>query len=44
MIAPGELLTGEMVSLVMEYQEAGLPVQGPEDETVEWILVVDGGL
>ena len=40
MIAPGELLTGEMVSLVMEYQEAGLPVQGPEDETVEWIWVV----
>lgn len=42
-VAPGERISGESLALVREYIRRGLPVQGPEDETLEWIRVVKEG-
>lgn len=40
-IAPGEILGEDVVKMVLEYRRLGLPVQGLEDEGVEWIRVVE---
>ncbi|SEB11437.1 lysine decarboxylase/arginine decarboxylase [Thalassobacillus cyri] len=37
---PGEIITKENVAYIRENLEAGLPVQGPEDETLETIRVI----
>lgn len=42
-VAPGEKLTEEMISLILKYKEMGLPVQGLDDKTLEWIRVVGNG-
>lgn len=38
--APGEVVTGENIHYIMECVEAGLPVQGAEDETLKYLRVV----
>ncbi|MFC0523978.1 aminotransferase class I/II-fold pyridoxal phosphate-dependent enzyme [Pontibacillus salicampi] len=37
---PGEIITKENIAYIYENLEAGLPVQGPEDETLEMIHVI----
>ncbi|WP_028782629.1 aminotransferase class I/II-fold pyridoxal phosphate-dependent enzyme [Thalassobacillus devorans] len=37
---PGEIITKENVAYIQENLEAGLPVQGPEDESLETIRVI----
>lgn len=37
---PGEIITKENVDYIHENMEAGLPVQGPEDDTLETIHVI----
>ncbi|MFG6116817.1 aminotransferase class I/II-fold pyridoxal phosphate-dependent enzyme [Halobacillus sp. MO56] len=37
---PGEIITKENVAYIRENLEAGLPVQGPEDESLETIRVI----
>ncbi|SFJ91869.1 arginine decarboxylase [Halobacillus dabanensis] len=37
---PGEIITAENVDYIHENVEAGLPVQGPEDDTLETIQVI----
>lgn len=37
---PGEIITEENISYIHQNLEAGLPVQGPEDETLEYIKVI----
>ncbi|MBH0228993.1 aminotransferase class I/II-fold pyridoxal phosphate-dependent enzyme [Halobacillus yeomjeoni] len=37
---PGEIITEENISYIHENIEAGLPVQGPEDDTLETIHVI----
>lgn len=39
-VAPGELMTKEIVSAVLHYREMGLPVQGMADQTVQKLRVV----
>jgi len=39
-VQPGELLTKENLEYILEHLEAGLPVQGPEDPTMERVRVV----
>ena len=38
---PGEVLTGDVVEIILEFKRLGLPVQGMEDETAEKIFVMD---
>lgn len=38
--APGEVLKKEIIDLIMIYQKLGLPVQGMEDESGEYLYVV----
>lgn len=40
-IAPGEIIQKELLDMIVHYQEMGLPVQGPADERLEWIRVVE---
>ncbi len=37
---PGEIITAENIDYIYENIEAGLPVQGPEDDTLETIQVI----
>ncbi len=39
-LAPGDLITNENISYILEHLEAGYPVQGPEDTTIRRIRVV----
>lgn len=39
-VAPGEEISGEALDLVLRFMEQGLPVQGPQDRALEWLLVV----
>lgn len=41
-VAPGELLTPELIHTILEYKRMGLPVQGMEDERAEKIRVLKG--
>jgi arginine/lysine/ornithine decarboxylase len=40
-VAPGEVLSGEIIDTIMEYKRLGLPVQGMEDQCAEWIMTVE---
>ncbi|HJV45681.1 MAG TPA: aminotransferase class I/II-fold pyridoxal phosphate-dependent enzyme [Bacillota bacterium] len=37
---PGEIITQENINYILENLKAGLPVQGPEDESIETIRVI----
>ena len=37
---PGEIITEENISYIFKNIEIGLPVQGPEDSTLEMIRVI----
>ncbi len=39
-VAPGEEISRDVLDLVLDYMRQGLPVQGPEDETLGCIKVV----
>ncbi|WP_047151513.1 aminotransferase class I/II-fold pyridoxal phosphate-dependent enzyme [Aneurinibacillus tyrosinisolvens] len=39
-LMPGEIITQDNIDYIMENLEAGLPVQGPEDESIETIKVI----
>ncbi|MDQ0206496.1 aminotransferase class I/II-fold pyridoxal phosphate-dependent enzyme [Alkalicoccobacillus murimartini] len=39
-LIPGEIITTDNLSYVQKNLEAGLPVQGPEDETLQNLLVI----
>ncbi|MCM2674865.1 aminotransferase class I/II-fold pyridoxal phosphate-dependent enzyme [Alkalicoccobacillus plakortidis] len=39
-LIPGEIITPENLDYVQKNLEAGLPVQGPEDETLQTLLVI----
>ncbi|WP_306461622.1 aminotransferase class I/II-fold pyridoxal phosphate-dependent enzyme [Alkalicoccobacillus porphyridii] len=39
-LLPGEIITEENLSYVQKNLEAGLPVQGPEDESLQTLLVI----
>ncbi len=39
-LSPGELITQENLEYVKENMEAGLPVQGPEDQTLAFLKVI----
>lgn len=43
LIAPGEVLGEAFVKQILEYRSLGLPIQGMEDDGVEWIRVVNDG-
>ena len=38
---PGEVLTNEIVEIILEFKRLGLPVQGMEDVDAEEIFVMD---
>jgi len=40
-VVPGEVLTGDLVELIMKFKDLGLPVQGMEDEAAEEIFVLE---
>ena len=42
-LAPGEEVPGEVLSMILEYIGRGLPVQGPEDHSLEFLKVIDKG-
>lgn len=42
-LAPGDLITADNIAYILEHVEAGYPVQGPEDETLGRIRVVQAG-
>jgi lysine decarboxylase len=39
-VLPGEIITHENIQYIRDNMQAGLPVQGPEDETIETIKVI----
>jgi arginine decarboxylase len=39
-LLPGEIVTEDNIQYIREYQEAGLPVQGPDDPEIEYVKVV----
>lgn len=39
-VLPGEILTAANIAYILEHQDAGLPVQGPEDESLRTLKVV----
>ena len=39
-LSPGELITQENLDYVKENMAAGLPVQGPEDQTLAFLKVI----
>ncbi|WP_027417540.1 aminotransferase class I/II-fold pyridoxal phosphate-dependent enzyme [Aneurinibacillus terranovensis] len=39
-IMPGEILTEDNITYILENLEAGLPVQGPEDESMKTVKVI----
>lgn len=39
-LLPGEVITKENIDYIREHQAVGLPVQGPEDETIEKVKVI----
>ena len=41
-VAPGEVLKRELIELIVSYKKMGLPVQGLEDERIEFIYILDG--
>lgn len=40
-LAPGEVISRETVEVILDYKAKGLPVQGPEDESLGAIKVVE---
>jgi arginine/lysine/ornithine decarboxylase len=40
-IAPGEVLRKELIELIVAYKDMKLPVQGLEDENIEYIYIMD---
>lgn len=42
-VAPGEMLTGELVSLIERYKKSGLNIYGTKDRTLQTINVVKEG-
>lgn len=41
-VAPGEVLKRELIDLIVSYKKMGLPVQGLEDQRIEFIYILDG--
>jgi len=39
-LLPGEVITQENINYIREHLEVGLPVQGPEDKTLEHVRVI----
>lgn len=40
-LAPGEEITDSVLQMILNYKEKGLPVQGPEDHSLEFLKVMD---
>lgn len=40
-VVPGEVLSGDIIEVILEYKNLGLHVQGMEDEAAEFIYVLD---
>lgn len=40
-LAPGEEVTDSILELILEYQKRGLPVQGPQDHSLQYLKVID---
>ena len=40
-LAPGEEVTDLILETILEYQRRGLPVQGPEDHSLQYLKVID---
>ena len=41
-LAPGEWINRRVLEIIEDYIEKGLPVQGPEDETLKTLRVIEG--
>lgn len=39
-LLPGEVITRENIDYIREHLDVGLPVQGPEDENIEYVKVI----
>lgn len=39
-LLPGEVITQDNIDYIMEHLEVGLPVQGPEDKTIQTVKVI----
>jgi len=39
-LLPGEVISQENIDYILEHLEVGLPVQGPEDKTIENVKVI----
>lgn len=39
-LLPGEVISQENIDYIIEHLEVGLPVQGPEDKTIEYVKVI----
>jgi len=39
-LLPGEVITKENIEYILEHLEVGLPVQGPEDKTIQQVKVI----
>ena len=39
-LLPGEVITQENIDYIREHLDVGLPVQGPEDENIEYVKVI----
>ncbi len=39
-LLPGEVITQENIDYIMEHLEVGLPIQGPEDKTIQNVKVI----
>ena len=40
-LAPGEEVTDPILETILEYQRRGLPVQGPQDHSLQYLKVID---
>lgn len=40
-VVPGEILSGDIIKIILEYKDLGLHVQGMEDEAAEFIYVLE---
>ena len=40
LVVPGEIITQDIITTIISYREAGLPIQGLKDYRGEWIQVV----
>jgi len=39
-LLPGEVITQDNIEYIQEHLEVGLPVQGPEDKTIQQVKVI----